>query len=208
MAVRKSKKIGEVINGFIILDSIHVENDTKYKVKCLRCNREQIKCRHSINNKITQCDYCGKGRKKRNANGHYGEPIYLRYMEILRRIKGHEHYKKNNIKMCEEWEKDFMKFYEWALKSGFDEKLTIDRIDNSKGYSPDNCRWATIKEQANNRTSNKYIEYNGEKLTYQQFCDKYNIKKHTFYNRYRAGWSLQKIIDTPVKEIKNGRFKD
>lgn len=202
MAVRKSKNIGKEINGFIVLDSIHEKNDTKYKVKCIKCNKEQIKCRASINKEITKCEYCGNGKKKRNANGHYGEPIYLRYMEILKRIKSHEHYKKNNIKMCKEWEDDFMKFYEWSIKNGFDEKLTIDRIDNKKGYSPDNCRWVTSKEQANNRTSNKFVFYNGEKLTNQQFCDKYNIKKYIFYNRYKAGWSLEDIISIPVKTRK------
>ena len=55
------------------------------------------------------------------------------------------------IAICEEWLKDRKKFREWAYNNGYADNLTIDRTDNSKGYSPDNCRWADKKTQAQNR---------------------------------------------------------
>ena len=59
------------------------------------------------------------------------------------------------IKVCDEWLHDFEKFYTWSMSHGYADNLTIDRIDNDKGYSPDNCRWATVKEQNSNKRNVK-----------------------------------------------------
>lgn len=67
----------------------------------------------------------------------------------------YRHYGGKGIKVCDEWRNNAQAFYEWAMANGYRDDLSIDRIDNSKGYSPDNCRWATMKEQQNNRSNNK-----------------------------------------------------
>jgi len=107
--------------------------------------------------------------------------------------------------MCEEWQNDFMKFYEWAINNGYRDDLTIDRIDNTKGYSPDNCRWATSKEQANNRTNNVVVEYNGKKLTLSQLAEKYNLPKYIVYNRYKAKWDIEDIVNRPIDISKRSK---
>lgn len=200
MAVRKSAKIGMTFGEFLILDSKHINNDTRYLVRCLKCGAEQWKCRHSIEREITECDKCGHGRKNCNANGHYGEPIYKRYIQIKRRLKHNAHY--IGVKMCKAWRENFMEFYKWAMKSGFSPELTIDRIDNKKGYSPSNCRWVDLKAQANNKRSNVIVEYNNERLTLAQFSDKYaeprGISRSLVYQRYKRGKTLDEIINMPV----------
>lgn len=63
----------------------------------------------------------------------------------------HAIYYDRGITVCDEWKNDFMSFYSWAMTNGYNDNLSIDRIDNEKGYEPNNCRWATVKEQRNNQ---------------------------------------------------------
>ena len=67
------------------------------------------------------------------------------------------HYGGRGITVCDEWRNNFEAFYKWALSNGYRDNLTIDRKDNDKGYSPDNCKWSTMKEQnQNKRAKNGY----------------------------------------------------
>lgn len=73
-------------------------------------------------------------------------------------------------------------------------KHTIDRIDNSRGYEPDNCRWATRSEQNRNYSLNRNIEYNGEVLCVSDWAEKLNIPRHRIYQRLNRGFSIEKSL--------------
>jgi len=107
------------------------------------------------------------------------------------------------IKVCEGWENDFNAFYNWSLENGYSDKLTLDRIDGNKDYSPGNCRWVTYKVQGNNTTQNHLITYEGTTLTAAQWAEKLGMNYNTFTERLRRGWSIERAITTPTMRIKN-----
>ena len=84
------------------------------------------------------------------------------------------------ITVCDEWRgvENFENFYKWAIESGYKHKLELDRIDNDKGYSPENCRWSTRKEQANNRRTNVKINYRGNEYTVSELMELFGITRH------------------------------
>jgi hypothetical protein len=105
----------------------------------------------------------------------------------------------DGISVCAEW-KTYESFSAWAHTNGYSEELTLDRIDGTKGYSPDNCRWATYREQALNTKSNHRITYNGEELTLSEWADRLGIPRSTLCSRLKQyGWSVERALTTPVR---------
>lgn len=125
--------------------------------------------------------------------------LYKKWRGIICRCysegtNGYKNYGGRGIKVCNEWKNDFMSFYEWAIATGYKQGLTIDRIDVNDDYKPDNCKWATIKEQQNNKRSNCFLEYEGEIKTLKQWSEKFNIKYATLKCRKDKGWNVQEIL--------------
>jgi len=105
------------------------------------------------------------------------------------------HYGGRGISVCEEW-REYLPFAEWAKSNGYHEGLTIDRIDANGDYCPENCRWATFKEQANNKTNNRYITYLGETKTMSQWSEIVGVDPGTIAFRLDNGWSVEKALTT------------
>ena len=103
------------------------------------------------------------------------------------------------IIMDENWKNDFMSFYNWAINNGYSDKLTIDRIDNNKGYSPDNCKWSTCREQCNNRRSNRLVTYNNKTQCLMEWSKELDIPYYTLQNRLDAGWQIDKAFTEKTK---------
>lgn len=109
-------------------------------------------------------------------------PIYVVWINMRYRCSNpncttYKYYGGRGIRVCEEWNKSFIAFYEWAIKSGYEKGLTLDRINGNDGYSPENCRWATRIEQQNNRRGNVFVTYNGQTKTVGRWAKELNISR-------------------------------
>ncbi len=105
-------------------------------------------------------------------------------------------YGDRGITVTDEWKHDYMAFRDWALKNGYSDDLTIERVDVNKGYSPTNCKWIDRKGQARNRRST--VLFNGKTLP--EWEEITGISYKTLWRRLHAGWDFDKAISTKTKK--------
>lgn len=182
-------------------------NQTQWLCKC-DCGNNVIVTTNSLKSKNTKsCGCLKKEQDKINIAKKIHNMSNTRLYNIWKHMKNrcncstnkrHKFYYDKGIKVCQEWENDFINFYNWAMQNGYKEDLTIDRIDNNKGYSPENCRWANYIQQNNNQSNNIKIEYKNKQYTLKELSRQYNIKRCTLYDRLKRGWNIERILNTPV----------
>ena len=134
------------------------------------------------------------------------ERLYDTWKNMKRRCydinnKRYDQYGGRGITVCKKWLDDYMNFRNWAMDNGYNDTLTIDRIDVNGNYEPSNCRWATMSEQQNNVTRNRILKYKGEEKTMSEWAKKYNIPYSKFNKRIQMGWNIERIIKELGNEI-------
>lgn len=114
------------------------------------------------------------------------------------------------IKICDEWEKSFESFRDWAFSSGYSEELTLDRINNDGDYCPENCKWSTVTEQANNRRTNRMLTLHGETDTMANWSRRLNLPYWLIQKRVdNYKWSDEKALTEPRRKYgTSGRHKE
>lgn len=149
-----------------------------------------------------------------------GTRIYRIYKSMKTRClnpnsKQYKNYGGRGIKICDEWigENGFMNFYQWAISNGYNDNLTIDRIDVNKGYFPSNCRWIVFEQQAKNRTNSIVLKFYGETISPDELSYKTGISVNTIYNARRRGivdftnWKPQKSYIKNITKRKDGKYE-
>lgn len=142
-----------------------VNNRSMWKCLC-DCGNEKIVRSHDLQRgSVKSCGCLRKEAQLKSSltHGLSKTRIHKEWRGILHRCKNptashYENYGGRGIGVCEDWKNDFISFYTWSMQNGYDDKLTLDRIDNDKGYSPDNCRWVTHMENCHNRGARKDSE--------------------------------------------------
>ena len=109
----------------------------------------------------------------------------------------YKYYGGKGVTICDEWLLSFENFFDWAINNGYNENLTIDRIDSEKEYSPDNCKWSTKKEQAYNRSMSVKLTLNGRTMYMTEWAEELEIDKKILSWRYNNGWSDEEILTRP-----------
>lgn len=139
----------------------------------------------------------------KRTHGFYGTPAYnvwrtMRQRCLNPRSSVYPQYGGRGITVCERWG-SFAAFHEDMGEQP--PGMTLERIDNSKGYCPSNCRWATRKEQARNRRSNRMITLNGRTMCLYDWADEYGISGRIVCTRfYTRKWSIERALTTPLRK--------
>ena len=164
---------------------------------------EGLKAKHGKNEAIKK--HIKENKIKKASLGllrYTDSPLYKTYYAMHTRCEkpNHMNYKNyggRGITVCDEWSgKDgFINFHRWAMDNNWRPGLTLDRINNDKGYSPDNCRFATQKEQIRNRTNTKLYDYKGFKLMVSEIAEIENINPGCLRYRLKKGIPIQEAIN-------------
>lgn len=171
-----------------------------WECKC-SCGKTAFVNTKNLRTKNTQSCGCLRMDKCR-THGMSKTRIYKLWVGMVNRCHNpnnpnYPNYGAKGISVCKRW-RNFENFI--ADMGERPEGMSIDRIKNSKGYTPRNCHWATDTEQALNKNTTRFITYRGEKLCVSHWAKKLGMRHDTLTLRLNAGWSVEKALTTPVRK--------
>ena len=180
---------------------------TFFLCKC-ECGKEKaVESSHLKDGHTTSC---GCKKITQRTHGCSKTRLYTIWRGLMQRCrnknnKGYKNYGGKGIDVCVDWN-SFVAFREWALCNGYTDSLTLDRINNFGNYEPSNCRWATMKEQQNNRTNNIHLAAYDKILTIAEWSRITGLAYETIWNRiFGRGWSPERALTTPKYEIETNK---
>lgn len=159
--------IGKKFNRLLVLKIAYKKNNSPYVLCRCDCGKEKVIKLYPITSNIIKSCGCynrelaialGKNTYKHNMSKTRLYKIWSKMKErcyYKKDVRKYAYYGGRGITVCDEWKNDFVTFKEWALKNGYQDNLSIDRIDVNGNYEPSNCRWITMAEQQRNRRNNK-----------------------------------------------------
>lgn len=201
MTKRRLKLTGKRFGRLVVIGISHKDKHGRWlwDTKC-DCSVSKSILGNAMNSGLIKSCGC-LHKENRFKHGMIETTIYSSWKAMKARClnpksKSYHNYGNRGIMICERWLNSFENFLaDMGEKS---EGLTLERINNDKGYYKENCKWATRKEQANNRrlANKKYIiiDFNGCKLTISQWAKKLNIKRATLKNRLHLGWPIERAL--------------
>lgn len=196
--IKNKDMIGQVLGIFTVLKRVEKPlnlkgTDSYWLCRC-KCSKEKIISKQFLLNGRPKCDNCNQVNKNENSR------IYTIWYGMINRctnpnIHNYDRYGGRGIKVCDEWMNDFDSFKKWTMNNGYEEDLTIDRIDTDGDYEPSNCKWSTVLEQNKNKSSTiKMMIDNVEYDCLKDVAKAYNIKYKTIHERYNRGLRDEELV--------------
>jgi hypothetical protein len=174
-------------------------------VRCECGNEKEVRVMHLVRQRIKSCGCMVPD------HGMSKTKLYRVWTGMINRCTSdkcidHHRYKDRGISMSDIWKSSFVAFKDWATSNGYKQGLQIDRIDNNKGYCPDNCRFVTPSENVRNREVTFTVQYNGQDVPLVTILEQKGIrdKYYQILARIKRGWDHQMAIDTPMRK---GNYK-
>lgn len=161
---------------------------------------------HALRNGHTRSCGCLQPESHVTTHGASYTRLYRTWLSMKQRCENpnssvYSSYGGRGIKICDEWRSAFAPFQSWAFANGYRDDLTIDRIDVNGDYCPENCRWADLPTQFNNKRDSICLAYNGESHSIREWSEITGISAPTIRTRiYTRKWSVEKALSTPVLE--------
>lgn len=179
-------------------------------INCKGCNKEMSVYKGNLNQLSGYCKKCAAKNRpaNRTTHGMSNFRVYRIWCKMKERCNNsnsinYKNYGGKGICLCKEWNESFIAFYNWSIQNGYQDNLSIDRIDSDKNYEPNNCRWASRITQNNNTNRNHLVSYNGETHTISQWCKKLKLPYSTLYGRIRKGWKADRIFNKNLERRRN-----
>lgn len=185
---------GQTFGRLTALHRLHnTKGRTKWLCVCDCGNLTEVLQGHLTSGHTKSCGCSHIKHGKCNAR------LYNIYDNIKQRCytktnPNYKNYGGRGIKVCDEWVNDFQAFYNWAMNNGYNDNLTIDRIDVNGNYEPNNCRWVDRKQQSRNRRSNHNYTIYGITHCLMDWCEIYNVNYGTVQSRLDRGWRIERAL--------------
>ncbi len=197
---------GEKHGRLTLIERSYSKNNTVYWKCICDCGKEVVKSGMLIRlGKTTSCGCYKSERLSKRSKTHGMGKTKINYVWLDMKARcsnpNHKRYKDyggRGIGFQNSWN-NFESFYN-DMKSTYREGLTLDRIDNEKGYSKENCRWVTVLKQNNNKRNNVYETVDGVTATRSELCDLYGVPRCTFYWRINNGMTVEEALKSKGRQ--------
>lgn len=204
-------QIGTKINKLTLTSEPFIENRRKYGMFLCECGATKRIRIEAVQNGHTKSCGCANKNKFSLKSSEY-EKLYNTWANMKKRCydensQRYYTYGKRGIKMCQEWKENFISFAEWALKNGWKPEKSIERINVDDNYSPENCTFISMKEQARNKTNCIFIIIGEEKRCLSEWCEIKNINYFLVHRRYQRGIRDSDLLfyDGDLRDIRKAR---